>query len=132
LKSTEKSRRIARKSQSSAIPGTSAGVPSIDCSPAADKRLYGARMIDLTRLNGHRMVVNCDLIKFVEASPDTTISLVGGEKLIVLESCDQLIERILIYRAEVLAHAWPDASSALSSISARTALEFAHRDPEDE
>ncbi len=38
-------------------------------------------MIDLTRLNGHRMVVNCDLIKFAEPAPDTTITLVTGEKL---------------------------------------------------
>jgi len=75
-------------------------------------------MIDLTRLNGHRMVVNCDLIKFAEATPDTTISLVTGEKLIVLETCDELIERILIYRSKVLAQAWPEAAAALSAKSA--------------
>ena len=75
-------------------------------------------MIDLTRLNGHRMVVNCDLIKFAEAAPDTTISLVTGEKLIVLESCDELMERILLYRAKVLTQAWPDAASALGVRSA--------------
>jgi flagellar protein FlbD len=62
-------------------------------------------MIDLTRLNGHRLVVNCDLIKFAEPSPDTTITLTTGEKLIVLESCDELIRRILIYRAKVLSEA---------------------------
>ena len=89
-------------------------------------------MIDLTRLNGHRMVVNCDLIKFAEAIPDTTISLVTGEKLIVLESCDQLIERILIYRSQVLAGAWPEAASAVSAISARVAIEIAQRTPEED
>jgi len=78
-------------------------------------------MIDLTRLNGHRMVVNCDLIKFAEATPDTTISLVTGEKLIVLETCDELIERILIYRSKVLAQAWPEAAAALSAKSAFSA-----------
>jgi flagellar protein FlbD len=72
-------------------------------------------MIDLTRLNGNRMVVNCDLIKFAEATPDTTLSLVTGEKLIVLESCDEVIKRILVYRAKVLAQAWPDAASAISA-----------------
>ena len=80
-------------------------------------------MIDLTRLNGHRMVVNCDLIKFAEAAPDTTISLVTGEKLIVLESCDELMERILLYRAQVLAQAWPEAATALSAKSAMAAPE---------
>ena len=77
-------------------------------------------MIDLTRLNGHRMVVNCDLIKFAEPSPDTTISLVTGEKLIVLESCDELMERILIYRSKVLARTWPEAASALNAKAALT------------
>jgi flagellar protein FlbD len=52
-------------------------------------------MIDLTRLNGHRLLVNSDLIKFAEPAPDTTITLVTGEKLIVRESCDELIERVL-------------------------------------
>ena len=79
-------------------------------------------MIDLTRLNGHRMVVNCDLVKFVEASPDTTITLITGEKLIVLESCEQLVERILMYRAMVLAQAWPDAAAALQVVSALPAV----------
>jgi len=91
-------------------------------------------MIDLTRLNGHRMVVNCDLIKFAEAAPDTTISLVTGEKLIVLESCDQLIERILIYRSEVLTRAWPEAASAISAKSVRNVLDIApcNNDDDDE
>jgi len=89
-------------------------------------------MIELTRLNGHRMVVNCDLIKFAEAIPDTTISLVTGDKLIVLESCDQLTERILIYRSKVLAGAWPDAASAENAIAARAAIEIAQRYPEED
>ena len=75
-------------------------------------------MIDLTRLNGHRLVVNCDLIRYAEAAPDTTLTLVTGEKLIVLESCDELIERVLAYRSRVLAQAWPEAASALSAKSA--------------
>jgi flagellar protein FlbD len=89
-------------------------------------------MIDLTRLNGHRMVVNCDLIKFAEETPDTTISLVTGEKLIVLESCDQLVERILIYRSKVLAGAWPDAASALGAKCSRAAIDNTANNEEDE
>jgi flagellar protein FlbD len=64
-------------------------------------------MIELTRLNGHRIVVNCDLIKFAEPSPDTTITLTTGDKLIVLESCDELIRRILAYRISIGANAFP-------------------------
>ncbi len=79
-------------------------------------------MIDLTRLNGNRIVINCDLIKFAEATPDTTLALVTGEKLIVLESCEVLQERIIAYRSQVLAHAWPDAAAALSAKSARALM----------
>ncbi len=79
-------------------------------------------MIELTRLNGRRIIVNGDLIKFAEASPDTTLSLVTGEKLIVRESCDEVLERLLIYRGAVLSQAWPDAATALHAKTAQTAL----------
>ena len=75
-------------------------------------------MIDLTRLNGNRLVVNCDLIKFAEPAPDTTITLVTGEKLIVRDSCDELIARVIAYRGGVLNTAWPNAAQALSARSA--------------
>ncbi len=70
-------------------------------------------MIELTRLNGHPLVVNSDLIKHAEAIPDTTITLVTGEKLVVLESCAEVLSRTLHYRAHVLHHAWPSADAAL-------------------
>jgi len=60
-------------------------------------------MIELTRLNGNPMVVNSDLLKTAEASPDTMLTLINGEKLIVRESCAEVIERVLAYRARLLA-----------------------------
>ena len=75
-------------------------------------------MIDLTRLNGTRLVLTCDLIKCAEASPDTTMTLVTGGKLIVSESLDELIGRIADYRSQVFAAAWPSAREALSALSA--------------
>jgi flagellar protein FlbD len=80
-------------------------------------------MIELTRLNGHPMVVNSDLIKHAEAIPDTTLTLVTGEKLVVLESCGQVLNRTLRYRAQVLAEAWPSAATA---ITAHNAVKIAH------
>ena len=77
-------------------------------------------MIDLTRLNGSRLVLNCDLIKSAEASPDTTMTLVTGEKLIVSESLDELIDRVAAYRSRVFEAAWPGASQALSALAAVT------------
>lgn len=60
-------------------------------------------MIELTRLNGTTMVLNSDLIKTAEASPDTMLTLITGEKLIVQEECDEVVERILAWRSRLLA-----------------------------
>ncbi len=60
-------------------------------------------MIELTRLNGRTMVVNSDLIKTAEASPDTMLTLINGEKLIVREPLAEVTEKILAYRARLLA-----------------------------
>jgi flagellar protein FlbD len=59
-------------------------------------------MIELTRLNGNPMVLNSDLIKTAEASPDTMLTLINGEKLIVREECGEVVERVLAYRARLL------------------------------
>lgn len=60
-------------------------------------------MIELTRLNGSSMVLNSDLIKTAEASPDTMLTLINGEKLIVREETGEVVERVLAYRARLLA-----------------------------
>jgi flagellar protein FlbD len=60
-------------------------------------------MIELTRLNGNPMHLNSDLIKTAEASPDTVLTLINGEKLIVREELREVIERVLSYRAALLA-----------------------------
>jgi flagellar protein FlbD len=60
-------------------------------------------MIELTRLNGTSIVLNSDLIKTVEESPDTMVTLISGEKLIVRETCAVISERVLAYRARLLA-----------------------------
>ena len=60
-------------------------------------------MIELTRLNGSPLAVNSDLIKTAEAAPDTMLTLITGEKLIVREDCHEVIERIVAYRARLLA-----------------------------
>ena len=54
-------------------------------------------MIKVTRLNGHPFVVNAELIRTVEALPDTTITLINGDHIIVSESMEQVIERAIEY-----------------------------------
>ncbi len=54
-------------------------------------------MISLTKFNGSVFVVNADLIKFVEATPDTMLTLTTGEKFIVKESVDVVIRKVVDY-----------------------------------
>lgn len=65
-------------------------------------------MIQLTRLNNQPLMVNSDLIKFVERSPDTVITLVNGEKILVRENPAEVRERIVEFRREVLQGAFQD------------------------
>ena len=64
-------------------------------------------MIHLTRLNNQPLVVNSDLIKFVEQAPDTVITLVTGEKIVVRENVSQILERIVEFRRSVLREIFP-------------------------
>jgi flagellar protein FlbD len=81
-------------------------------------------MIELTRLNGSPLAINCDLIKYAEAAPDTVLTLITGEKLVVLEPCREVSQRTLDYRAAVLRQAWPEAAS---SLNAKSAFDADHR-----
>jgi flagellar protein FlbD len=54
-------------------------------------------MVRVTRLDGRELVVNADLIRFVEATPDTIISLTTGEKVVVQEDVDEVIRRVIQY-----------------------------------
>lgn len=80
-------------------------------------------MIELTRLNGRTMVVNSDLIKTAEASPDTMLTLINGEKLIVREEIGDVVEKVLAYRAQLLAvvakrlHHFSDLERAAALVS---------------
>ena len=52
-------------------------------------------MIRLTRLNGKEFFLNAELIKFVEQTPDTVVTLINGEKVIVSETADHVVDRVI-------------------------------------
>lgn len=58
-------------------------------------------MIKLTRLNNHIVGINPDHIGWADATPDTTLFMIGGEKIIVRETLDELIEAIVEFRRRV-------------------------------
>jgi flagellar protein FlbD len=59
-------------------------------------------MIHLTRLNQLPVVVNSDLIEHIEMNPDTVLALANGQKILVRETADEIIERIIRFRQAVL------------------------------
>jgi flagellar protein FlbD len=72
-------------------------------------------MLELTRLNGQPLFINGDLVKFAEAAPDTVLTLITGEKVVVRESCQEVRQRMLHARAEVLHCAWPSTTEAMDA-----------------
>jgi uncharacterized protein YlzI (FlbEa/FlbD family) len=85
-------------------------------------------MILLRRLGGPVFTLNPDLIERAEATPDTVVTLIGGNKYVICESLDELVELIRDYRARIIASAeamtydpnlFPDAGQGHSASHAR-------------
>jgi flagellar protein FlbD len=62
-------------------------------------------MIKLTRLNHVPLIVNADLIEHVEVTPDTVVALTTGQKFMVLESAEEVVEKVIQYRKALLSGA---------------------------
>src|SRR6267378_4512747 len=60
------------------------------------------RMIFLTRLGGSEVVINTDLIVTVECTPDTVIALTTGDRIMVKESVEEVVERAAAFRHRVM------------------------------
>ena len=58
-------------------------------------------MIKLNRLSGFEIVVNPELIEWIESNPDTTLSLATGSKIVVKNSMDEVIDKIMEYRKKL-------------------------------
>jgi flagellar protein FlbD len=55
-------------------------------------------MITLTRLDGELFVLNAELIRYIEARPDTFVTLTSGDRLIVRESMEEVMQRAVRYQ----------------------------------
>ena len=67
-------------------------------------------MIFVTRLDGHEMLVNQDLISMAEATPDTVLTFTTGSKLMVKEKLADIAERIISYERRIHAAGTPGVS----------------------
>ncbi len=58
-------------------------------------------MIELTKLNGQKILVNQDLFEMVEETPDTVITLTSGKKIIAKESRQEIQNLVKSYRKSI-------------------------------
>lgn len=58
-------------------------------------------MLELTRLNGQKVVINCELIEYIEANPDTTITLTTSNKFVVKENVEEIVEKVVKYKNRI-------------------------------
>lgn len=69
-------------------------------------------MILLTRLDNSKVLVNLETVKFIESTPDTLISFVNGDSVMVQESLEEIDRRVVEYKVRLLTLAKSAAESA--------------------
>lgn len=62
-------------------------------------------MIQVTRLNRIPLILNSDLIEHIDANPDTVVSLTTGQKIVVLETAEEIVERVIAFRRAIFPYA---------------------------
>ena len=73
-------------------------------------------MIFVTRLDGKEVVVNIDLVATIERTPDTLLTLTTGDRILVKESLEQIVERAIAYRHRAMQG--PGMRDGLSELAA--------------
>jgi flagellar protein FlbD len=90
-------------------------------------------VIILTRLGGHTLAVNPDLIERAEPTPDTVLTMIDGHKIVVAESVDDVVELVRAWRASVAAQAYSLARcSDLQDAVLRHPSRYAGEEPDPE
>lgn len=77
-------------------------------------------MISLTRLSGSAFLLNADLVERVDQTPDTVITLADGTKYVVTESLAEVRDRVITYRAEIVARGAAFEAAAIEAVRAET------------
>ncbi len=63
-------------------------------------------MIEVTRLNDKGLMVNCELIQFIEETPDTVITFTDGKKIVVKETKEELVSKVITYKRKIFEQAF--------------------------
>jgi flagellar protein FlbD len=91
-------------------------------------------MIKLTRLGGETFILNADLIQYVEARPDTFVTLTTRERIVVAESMDEVLRRAVVYQQAK--HMIPpptqkgDSQTAANAATQQPTTDFRPRTPQ--
>jgi len=83
-------------------------------------------MIKVTRLNRTPLILNSDLIEHIEVTPDTVIALTSGQKYMVLETTDEIIDKVVSFRQSLIRN---QPAQSTSVPCARPALSIATGEP---
>ena len=69
-------------------------------------------MILLTRLDNSKVLINLETLKYIESTPDTLLSFVNGDTVMVRESLEEIDRRVIDYKVKLLKLADPSAPPA--------------------
>ncbi len=58
-------------------------------------------MVKVTRMNGFDFVVNAELIEFIEATPDTVLTLTTGKKFVLKDTVEEVVNKVIEYRKTI-------------------------------
>jgi flagellar protein FlbD len=72
-------------------------------------------MITVTRLNRTPLIVNSDLIEHMDATPDTVITLTSGQKYMVLETTEEIVQKVISFRRSLLSQERDVRSTVVSA-----------------
>ena len=61
-------------------------------------------MIEVTKINGSKVLINPDLMELVEETPDTVITFTTGRKIVVKESRQEVKNLVKLYRKDIFAN----------------------------
>ena len=79
-------------------------------------------MIKVTRLNHIPMILNSDLIEHIDMTPDTVIALSSGQKYIVLETAEEIVEKVIAFRKSLFSKDLNCPVASLSSLSSKPSM----------
>ena len=58
-------------------------------------------MVNVHRINNEVLMINCDLIEYIEETPNTVVSMISGRKIVVIETCEEIRNKVIDYKRRI-------------------------------